>query len=122
IGTGPLHGVISDFVPATGTYTYTPNANYFGEDSFTFTLTDAEGYVSPVVTVSIVVNNVNDTPVLELPEAATIGPQSQLLANIAVGGRTISSIAADGEWLAVAYKPDHVVEIYRLDSGQYELE
>src|SRR5690606_21950653 len=89
---------------------------------FTFTLTDAEGDVSPVVTVSIVVNNVNDAPVIELPEAATIDPQSQLLANIAVGGRTISSIAADGEWLAVAYKPDHVVEIYRLESGQYELE
>ncbi|MEQ8791449.1 MAG: Ig-like domain-containing protein [Pirellulaceae bacterium] len=36
----PLHGVISDFAPATGYLLYTPNAGYNGPDSFTFTVTD----------------------------------------------------------------------------------
>ncbi|MCK9530750.1 MAG: Ig-like domain-containing protein [Gammaproteobacteria bacterium] len=31
---GPLHGVLS--ANADGTFTYTPHADYFGEDSFTY--------------------------------------------------------------------------------------
>src|SRR5204863_6100018 len=36
----PQHGTLSGFDPATGALVYTPNANYFGADSFKFTVTD----------------------------------------------------------------------------------
>ncbi len=34
--TGPSNGTLTAFDPATGTYTYTPNNNFVGEDSYTY--------------------------------------------------------------------------------------
>ncbi|WP_158304894.1 Ig-like domain-containing protein [Methanobacterium lacus] len=58
--TNPSHGTA--VVNADGTYTYTPNANYNGPDSFTVTVSDGNGG-SDVVTVTIDVTPVNDAPV-----------------------------------------------------------
>ena len=45
-----------------GTALYTPPADFFGTDSFTYTVTDADGLTSPVATVSIEVISENDAP------------------------------------------------------------
>jgi VCBS repeat-containing protein len=45
----------------TATVTYTPNANYFGSDSFTYTVNDGT-IDSSAATASITVNPVNDAP------------------------------------------------------------
>ncbi|MBK8726358.1 MAG: tandem-95 repeat protein [Holophagaceae bacterium] len=55
----PLHGTLSGTAP---NLTYTPFANYFGPDSFTFTANDGR-LDSNAATVSITVNPVNDPPV-----------------------------------------------------------
>jgi VCBS repeat-containing protein len=60
IGTVPLHGTAS--VALDGAFTYTPNADFVGKDSFRFRAYDGKVY-SPGVTVSITVNPVNDPPV-----------------------------------------------------------
>ncbi len=44
-----------------GTFTFTPNADFNGNDSFTYTVTD--GTSSVTETVSIIVNEVNDAPI-----------------------------------------------------------
>jgi hypothetical protein len=44
-----------------GTYSYTPNANYNGTDSFTYTIRDREGATS-TASVNLTVNAVNDNP------------------------------------------------------------
>ncbi|MBX6315127.1 MAG: peptidylprolyl isomerase, partial [Isosphaeraceae bacterium] len=41
IVTPPAHGTISNFNPATGTFTYTPATDYVGPDSVTFSVRDA---------------------------------------------------------------------------------
>ncbi|MDJ0665517.1 MAG: DUF5011 domain-containing protein [Acidimicrobiia bacterium] len=46
-----------------GQIRYTPNADYFGNDTFTYTVTDGRGGVA-TATVDVVVTPVNDTPVL----------------------------------------------------------
>ena len=46
----------------TARFTYTPNANYNGSDSFTYTITDADGDIS-AATATINVAPVNDVPV-----------------------------------------------------------
>ena len=57
---GPSHGTIS--LNASGSFTYTPNANYNGSDSFSYKVSDGS-LDSNVATVSITVNAVNDAPV-----------------------------------------------------------
>ncbi len=58
IQTNPSHGSLSGTAP---NLTYTPDANYNGTDSFTFTAND--GFAdSPPATVSITVTAVNDAP------------------------------------------------------------
>ena len=48
--------------------TYTPNANYNGSDSFTYTIT--QGALSSTASVSVTINSVNDLPTIEI--ASTI--------------------------------------------------
>ena len=59
-GQGPAHGTISNFVPSTGALTYTPNANYFGDDSFQFTVSNGINTSAPA-TVSLAINQVAAT-------------------------------------------------------------
>jgi hypothetical protein len=54
----PLNGTLSGDAPSL---VYTPNADFNGNDSFTFTVNDGE-LDSPPAIVSIVVNSVNDAP------------------------------------------------------------
>ena len=57
---GPANGTVS--VQPDGTYTYTPNHDYNGPDSFTVTVSDGKGG-SVVTTVSLTVTPLNDDPV-----------------------------------------------------------
>jgi len=56
---GPAHGVVT--ANADGTYTYTPNADFNGTDTFTYRINDGE-LDSNVATVTIAVASVNDAP------------------------------------------------------------
>ncbi len=60
IVSAPKHGTLSGTIP---NLTYTPEANYFGEDAFTFKAS-ANGFSSEPATVSLTINAVNDEPVL----------------------------------------------------------
>ncbi|WP_332879397.1 Ig-like domain-containing protein, partial [Massilia sp. S19_KUP03_FR1] len=57
--TGPAHGTV--LIAADGSFTYTPDANYNGADSFTYRVVDADGGVS-TATVSLTIAAVNDVP------------------------------------------------------------
>ncbi len=60
LGTGPSNGALS--LATDGSFTYTPNANFNGPDSFTYVAND--GLLdSNVATVTITVTPVNDAPV-----------------------------------------------------------
>jgi VCBS repeat-containing protein len=58
---GPANGSLT--LNANGTFSYAPNANFFGADSFTYRAIDPSGTPSNVATVSLNVQNVNDAPV-----------------------------------------------------------
>src|SRR5439155_17801119 len=57
---GPAHGSLTLY--ASGSFTYTPSANYNGPDSFTYRANDGS-LDSNVATVSITISAVNDAPV-----------------------------------------------------------
>ena len=56
----PSHGTLT--LNASGSVTYTPNANYDGSDSFTYWANDGTVDSTTATTVSITVNPVNDAP------------------------------------------------------------
>ncbi|NHJ14152.1 MAG: tandem-95 repeat protein [Candidatus Thorarchaeota archaeon] len=60
LGTGPANGVLA--LNADGSFTYTPNANFWGVDTFTYYVTDGV-LESNLATVTITVLSVNDIPV-----------------------------------------------------------
>ncbi|MCS0048817.1 tandem-95 repeat protein [Vibrio antiquarius] len=59
----PAYGSVN--VTASGAIVYNPNENYFGEDSFTYTVADLAGAVSNVATVTMTVTPVNDAPMAQ---------------------------------------------------------
>ncbi|MDH3631818.1 MAG: tandem-95 repeat protein, partial [Gammaproteobacteria bacterium] len=65
ITSGPSNGTVS-VNATTGVVTYTPNANYFGPDSFSYTVEDDDGQVSNPAAVNLTVTSVNDAPVIDL--------------------------------------------------------
>jgi cellulase/cellobiase CelA1 len=84
---GPSHGSLSGTAP---NFTYTPNANYNGNDSFTFKASDGQDD-SNTATISIEVIPVNDAPV-----AST---QNVTLSEDAAKAITLGATDADGDAL-----------------------
>lgn len=111
------HGSVT--VSPAGIWSYTPDVNYAGTDSFTFTVSDGQGTSTPV-TVSVSVTPVDDAP-SGLPGQAGIGAEDttfggQLLATDIDGSAAalryalatqaahgIVTVTAGGSWI---YTPD----------------
>ena len=70
ISTNPSHGTVA-VESSTGRIVFTPEQDYFGNDSFTYQVKDAQGALSNVATVNIVVTPVNDPPVANNDAATT---------------------------------------------------
>lgn len=73
--TNPLHGVLGPIVGDT--VRYTPNANWYGRDSFGFVVRDGAGTSTCAASVRITVTPVNDAPEIALngdnPTYLTVG-------------------------------------------------
>ena len=62
---GPSYGAIN--LSPDGSFSYNPSSEYSGSDTFQFTATAVENStVSSPATVSITINNINDSPIVEL--------------------------------------------------------
>ena len=57
---GPSHGTLA--LNPDGSFSYTPNADFNGNDSFTYKAKDSHGSLSTAATVTITVSPVNDVP------------------------------------------------------------
>ena len=94
--TDPSHGTV--VMNLDGSYTYTPNANYNGLDSFTYTVTDPSSGESKTQTVEITVNPVNDPPVTvgAIPDQADADADS-------VAGLDVKTFFADVDGDTLSY-------------------
>jgi VCBS repeat-containing protein len=91
----PAHGSV--VVNADGTWTYTPNANFHGGDSFTVTVSDGNGG-STTATVTVGVTPVNDAPTTSNVSVTT--PE-----DTPVSG-SVTAADADGDALSYAKGSD----------------
>ncbi|QDU26633.1 Serine-aspartate repeat-containing protein D precursor [Anatilimnocola aggregata] len=74
LATGPSHGTLT--LNANGSFSYSPNANYNGTDSFTYKTNDGVAD-SNIVTVSLAVTPVNTAPLASV-DSYTIAEDTQL--------------------------------------------
>ncbi len=63
-----------------GTLTYTPQANFFGSDNFTYTISDGRGGTD-TASVSVMITSVNDAPVA-VNDSATTTPNQAATINV----------------------------------------
>jgi Domain of unknown function (DUF4347)/Bacterial Ig domain/Putative Ig domain/Bacterial cadherin-like domain len=108
--TPPAHGTVT--INTDGSFTYTPALNYYGADSFVYSVTDANG-ATATATASITITPVNDAPVppASIPGQTHNDGQAITPVNLATGWSDIEgnaltfsaiglppglSIAADG--------------------------
>jgi len=126
--TDPDHG--STTVNADGTVSYTPDADYFGLDSFTYTVGDGNGG-SDTATVTVTVSPVNDAPVAD-DETATTAEDSAVTIDVLAGDTDVDgdsldvdsftdpahgSVVENGDG-TLSYTPD--ANYYGPDSFEYE--
>ncbi len=106
--TQPAHGVVA--INEDGSVTYTPVANYNGPDSFTYTVSDADGETDTAL-VSVTVNPVNDVPVA-VDDVASLDEDSSTVIDVLANDSDI-----DGDVLSVAAvtQPAHGVAVVNAD-------
>ncbi|MDH4190679.1 MAG: Ig-like domain-containing protein, partial [Betaproteobacteria bacterium] len=72
------HGSVT--IAANGEFTYTPQANYYGADSFSYTANDGHGGTASA-TVSLTIEAVNDAPVA-VADAFTLNEDATIVGNV----------------------------------------
>lgn len=111
IVTPPVHGIISG---SGKNYTYTPSANYFGSDLFSFKVNDGT-MDSNVSTISISVSSVNDAPILNSVLAFQVEQNG-------VKNETVSGSDAEGAILSnytISQAPTKGVASINASSGLF---
>ncbi|MBC9798701.1 Ig-like domain-containing protein, partial [Sinomicrobium weinanense] len=122
IGTAPANG--TPVVNPDGTVEYTPNTGYEGEDSFTYTVKDDEGYISNEATVTITIGGDNgglmandDSAVTPLDTPVDIDILANDVAgNAAIDPATVTIMSQPGDGMAEV-DPVSGVATYTPDTG-----
>ncbi|MEC5125460.1 Ig-like domain-containing protein, partial [Verrucomicrobiales bacterium BCK34] len=96
--TTPAHGTL--VIGSDGAYTYTPDANFNGVDSFSYTISDPGGATSSA-TVTLNVGAVNDAPVAA-DDAGSVNEDSVLTITAANGLIQSNDSDVDGNTLTVS--------------------
>jgi len=95
LASGPANGTVT--LNADGSFSYTPNANFSGTDSFTYTAGD--GTLTSEAAVTITVNAVNDAPTAEADSYST---DEDTTLTVAAPGVLANDIDGDGDPLSAA--------------------
>lgn len=107
--TGPSNGMV--VLNPSGSFSYVPNENYFGADSFTYKAND--GFLdSDVATVSITINSVDDTPVAN-DDTVTATEDIAVTTNVLVND---SGLGDNGLVVTIDANADNGMVIPNLDN------
>ncbi|MGE0247706.1 MAG: beta strand repeat-containing protein, partial [Pyrinomonadaceae bacterium] len=109
--TQPAHGTVA--INPDGTVSYTPDANYNGADSFTYTISDGNGGTA-TATVSLTVTPVNDPPVAN-DDTFTVAEDSGSTALDVLGNDSILPDAGETLTVTAVTQPAHGTVVINPD-------
>ncbi len=134
IDTMPLYGNV-EIVTGTAEIVYTPNTDYDGTDSFSYSIATTTGIRTPPATVTITVNNVNKPPVAVDDTAVVEEGSSVIIAvlnndtdedgSVNAATLTVVSYPANGEVTSLASGEIHYTPNYSFvgnDSFSYRVQ
>ena len=105
--TQPEHGSVTE---KDGVFTYTPEANYYGADTFTYVMNNAT-YESAATTVTLMVTSVNDVPEFTASTVITAPAEGEV---IAIGSAEIANPDDTERVILVAFEAASDVEDTQL--------
>jgi|GEM_PF-2234808 len=111
----PASGTVTINNPATGSFTYVPNPNFHGSDSFTFRVNDGQAN-SNLATVVVTVNPVNDPPV--------VTPATFMLSEDSPVGTVVGTVVAsdiEDDELSFSIVSGNVSNAFAIDAASGEL-
>ncbi|WP_295129274.1 Ig-like domain-containing protein [uncultured Chitinophaga sp.] len=109
----PLHGTLT--LNADGSFTYTPDDNYNGQDAFTVNVCDNGTPQSCVpITVTLNITAVDDTPVANSDSLATA---EDIVLNVPAPGILANDVNMDGDVLTASIVTDPLHGQLTLDGG-----
>lgn len=111
---GPEHGTLV-FNP-NGSFTYTPNENYNGPDSFTYQVSDGTE-LSSLAVVEILVKAVNDTPVSQNDEYVTDEDRQLVISAVAGALANDSDVDEDTLQTTLDAGPEHGTLVFNNDGS-----
>lgn len=112
--TGPQHGQLT--LNPNGSYTYTPDANYYGRDSFFFRAFDGRVY-SNTADIALIVSSVNDAPVA-VDDSYVLDEDTVFSTDQATQGVTrIQMVSDPGDWIGAGRTYDLTSNITGIASG-----
>jgi hypothetical protein len=98
--TGPQHGSLE--IAADGSFVYTPDLNFNGDDAFSYRVNDGE-LDSPLATVNLTVRPVNDAPTIA-PRTLTLDEDTTLVVDLLAGA---ADVDGDALTVAITVPPQH---------------
>ncbi len=101
IVTEPQHGIT--VVQPDGSIHFTPEDNFFGDDSFTYTVKDNNNAVSAATSVSVTVQSVNDVPVSQNDTVVILEDVAHLINILGNDSDVDGNIVT----IAITTTPDH---------------
>jgi len=101
VASDPANGTVDE--NPDGTVTYTPDPNFNGVDTFTYTVEDTTDLISNVATVTVTVNPINDPPVAE--DDAVTTDEDDAITIVVLGNDTNIDGASDPLTVVVVSGP-----------------
>ncbi|MCH9812829.1 MAG: tandem-95 repeat protein [Epsilonproteobacteria bacterium] len=116
ITANPLHGSLT--ITDEGEVIYTPDANYFGSDSFDYSITDSHG-ATATSTVELSVNSINDAPTITLTNETILLEDTTQASGMIVA----NDIEGDSLSYSISTNPSHgVLEVDTDGNWNYRVE
>src|SRR5262249_28591600 len=126
IASGPGHGTLTSFNAATGAFTYKPNTNFHGTDSFTFTASDGINTSTAATVIITVVANQSNIGLYDPRKGTWLLPHSNAHSSgpdIVVQYGSPGMIPVAGDWFGTGittiglYNPQTGTWLLRADNN-----
>ncbi|HMG90035.1 MAG TPA: Ig-like domain-containing protein [Chryseolinea sp.] len=114
VKTNPVNGTVA--VQPDGSINYTPNKDYYGTDTFTYTVKDVGGATSAPGTVTIIVTPVNDPPIA-VPDVAITDEDVAIAIPVLANDTDVDNVLT-GSMIVIVNKPTHGTAVVNTSTGK----